>query len=255
MTMRALIVDDEPLARRRIRRLLREHVDVEVVGECGDGASAVAAVAADTPDLLFLDVQMPDFDGFRLLRALRPRPRAIVFTTAFDEYAVRAFEINALDYLVKPITRDRFDESVARARLALAEAPRVRDRDARFEAVMTNLESGARPLTRLVVRRDGRSLLVDVADVRWIEADRNAVVVHTGRDQFSYAESISRLEAKLDPNRFVRVHRSAIVSVECVVEVQPWFRGDAVLILRDGARVTLSRSHRAAFSALLGQTI
>jgi two-component system LytT family response regulator len=253
MTITALIVDDEPLARRRIRRFLRNHPDIAVGGECGDGEEALAALRETPADLLFLDVQMPDLDGFALLKAARSRrPPVVIFTTAFDDYAVRAFEVNALDYLVKPFSRARFDESVARARASLAGGGDTR-LDARLETAMDQL--ARRPLTRLVVKRDGRSLFVDVDDVTWIEADRNQVVLHTDRAVFPYGESISHLESRLDPSRFARIHRSTIVNVERIVEMQPWFRGDAVLILRDGTRLTMSRTHRPRLAALLGQAI
>jgi two-component system, LytTR family, response regulator len=255
MTIRTVIVDDEPLARRRIRRYLREHADVDVVGECGDGETAFATIRDQAPELLFLDVQMPELDGFALLRALRlHRPPAVVFTTAFDEHAVRAFEVNALDYLVKPIARDRFNESLTRARAALAAGPN-KTFNARAASALAAVTSQEKPLARLVVRRNGRSIFVNTQDVRWIEADRNHVRLHIGAEHFTHAESISRLEERLDAARFVRVHRSAIVNVEWIAEMQPWFRGDAVLILRDGTRVTLSRTHRAKLAALVGQTL
>jgi two-component system LytT family response regulator len=251
MTIRALIADDEPLARRRIRRFLRDQPDVDVVGECGDGESTIAAIRDAQPDLLFLDVRMPDLDGFGVLRALRHRrPPAVVFTTAFDEHAVRAFEVQALDYLVKPIARDRLHASVARARAVLGDDARPRAWDAVVATLATQ-----RPLSTLVVKRDGRSLFVRVDDVRWIEADRNHVWIHTASDRFAYAETISRLETRLDARRFVRVHRSTIVNVGYVAELQPWFRGDAILILRDGTKLGLSRSHRPKLAALLGQPL
>lgn len=249
--MRALIVDDEPLARRRIRRLLRPHADVEIVGDCGTATDAIEMARALEPDLLFLDVQMPDFDGFAVLRALgTARPAAIVFTTAFDEYAVRAFDVHAADYLTKPIARARFDAAVARARESLGRGAGR----AMTDGIRATLDQLARrPLSRLVVKRDGRAIFVDVDDVSWIEAERNDVRLHTTRGTFKHAEPISQLETRLDPSRFVRVHRSAIVNVERIAEIQPWFRGDAVIILKDGARVTLSRSHRPKLTALIGR--
>jgi two-component system, LytTR family, response regulator len=191
---------------------------------------------------------MPDLDGFAVLRALGGRrPAALIFTTAYDEYAVRAFEVSAVDYLTKPIGRPRFDAAVSRARAALASdsgraGARVRDALDRL---------AARP-ARFVVKRDGRSIFIDADDVTWIEAERNDVRLHTQRGRFTHHEPISRVETRLDPSRFVRVHRSSIVNVEHIAELQPWFRGDAILILKDGARVTLSRTYRPRLAALLG---
>lgn len=251
--MRAMIVDDEPLARRRIRRLLRPHADIEIAGDFGTAAEAVEMARELEPDLLFLDVQMPDFDGFAVLDALGTRrPAAIVFTTAFDDYAVRAFDVNAVDYLTKPIARARFDEALIRARTAL-DRSLGRDGMGRVHAALEQLAQ--RPISRLVVKRDGRAILIDPLDVSWIEADRNDVRLHTSTGVFHYAESISRLESKLDPARFVRVHRSSIVNVERIAELQPWFHGDAVLIMKDGARITLSRTHRSRLASLLGQAL
>jgi two-component system LytT family response regulator len=248
--MRALIVDDEPLARRRIRRLLRPHADVEIAGECGTASEAIEMAHELSPDLLFLDVQMPDFDGFAVIDALGERRRAaVVFTTAFDDYAVRAFEVNAVDYLTKPISRARFDDAIGRARTALED----RGASKRIRAAFEQLAN--RPVSRLVVKRDGRSLFIDPDDVSWIEADRNDVRLHTSTGVFRYAEPISRLESKLDPARFVRVHRSSIVNVARIAELQPWFRGDAVLIMKDGARITLSRTYRPKLAALFGQAL
>jgi two-component system LytT family response regulator len=254
MTLRVLIVDDEPLARRRIRRLLRAHPDATVIGECGNADEAMEIARRELPDVLMVDVQMPGLDGFGLLRALgTQRPRAVVFTTAFDEYAVRAFEVNALDYLVKPFNRARFDDALSRARAAL-QLPNAVALMSRAGHALNEL-GASRAASRLVVKRDGRTLVVDVADVQWIEAERNGVRVHTGKGVFALGEAISQLERRLDSAHFVRVHRSTIVNVACIAEVQPWFHGDAVLVLQSGARVRLSRTHRPRLAALLGQPV
>jgi two-component system, LytTR family, response regulator len=255
--IRALIVDDEPLARRKIRRLLRGAPDVVVAGECGDGAAAAAMVRELAPDLVFLDVQMPGLDGFAVLDALPPtRAPALVFTTAYDEYAARAFEVRALDYLVKPFSRARFDEALRRAREALARpggtgtAP-----DRRLAALLEELHAERARPERLLVKEDGRTRLVPVDDIDRIEAAGNYVRVHAGGASHLLRESMAALEPKLDPRRFVRVHRSAIVNVARIREIQPWFRGDLVLILRDGARVTLSRTYRERLREVLGQAL
>lgn len=249
----ALIVDDEPLARRRIRRLIRTHADTTVAGDCGTAHDAIALARELQPDVLFLDVQMPDLDGFAVLEALgRKRPAVVVFTTAFDDYAVRAFEVNAVDYLTKPISRARFDSAMERSRLALSRNNQG-ETDARIRAALAQLANP--PVVRLVVKRDGRSLFVDPADISWVEADHNGVRLHTTSGVFRYADSLTNLEAKLDPARFVRVHRSSLVNIERVAELQPWFHGDGILIMQGGARVTLSRTHRARLSTALKQAL
>jgi two-component system LytT family response regulator len=248
---RVFVVDDEPLARRRIKRLLRVHADMDVVGECDNGQDAIAGVTGSKPDLLFLDVQMPELDGFGLLDALSgSRPAAVIFTTAFEEHAVHAFEVHALDYLVKPFTRARFDAALDRARGTLLANISVRGAREALRDIGV-----ARELSRLVVRKDGRAIVIDVDDITWIEAERNNVRAHTSKGTFAVNEPISVLETKLDRATFVRVHRSAIVNVRRISEVQPWFHGDAVLVMHDGSKVRLSRTHRARVSELLGNTL
>jgi two-component system, LytTR family, response regulator len=257
--IRALVVDDEPLARRKIRRLLRGVPDVVVAGECGDGAAAAAMLRDVAPDLVFLDVQMPGLDGFAVLDALPAgRAPAVVFTTAYDEYAARAFEVRALDYLVKPFSRARFDEALRRAREALARAGGGAGGavpDPRLAALLEELRAERARPERLVVKEDGRVRLVAVDDVDRVEAAGNYVRVHAGGASHLVRESMAALEPRLDPRRFVRVHRSTIVNVARIREIQPWFRGDLVLILRDGARVTLSRTYRERLRAVLGPTL
>jgi two-component system LytT family response regulator len=255
VTIRALIVDDEPLARRRIRRLLRDHPDIDVVGDAGNVALALSGIQEQKPDLLFLDVQMPELDGFDLLAALPKRgaPR-VVFTTAYDEYAVRAFEVHAIDYLLKPFSRARFDETIARVRSTLRDG-QPESAQAALAAFFSRIAGGRPAVVRFVVKHDGRAIVVPPDQVTWIEADRNVVTLHTDRGPFTLGEGIARLESRLDPTRFVRIHRSTIVQLDRVVEVQPWFRGDAVVILRDGTRLTLSRRYRAKLSTALGQTL
>ncbi len=247
MSIRVLVADDEKAARTRLTRLLRATDDAEVVGECADGASTIAQVTTLRPDVLFLDIEMPEGTGLDVARAVASKAGpAIVFVTAFDQYAVRAFEVHAADYLLKPIGEER---------LAIA-WDRVRDRLQRGEsgtervlAALQELKSGNAPAfrERILATRDGRSSVIQTADLEWAEAAANYVKLHLPGGAHLIRESISTLESQLDPRKFVRVHRSAIVNVDQVKEIQPWFSGDQVLLLRSGAKVKLSRTYRKAF--------
>jgi two-component system, LytTR family, response regulator len=255
MTLSVLIVDDEPVARRRLRRLLRDLPDVEVAGESGDGRSAVAAIRALAPDVVLLDVQMPEIDGFEVLRALGGGPLpAVVFVTAFERYALRAFEVHALDYLLKPIDGERLAGAIARARRRLSER-RGAVLDPEVTALLNDLAAGRRFLTRLPVKAGGRLLVIALADVDWIQAADNYVTLHAGTDRFLARETMGRLERELDPERFVRIHRSAIVQVDRIKEMLPDFHGDFTVVLRDGTRVTLSRTYRTKVEQVLGRDL
>ena len=259
--IRVVIADDEPLARQRVRRLLRREHDVQVVGECADGAETVAAVLRESPDLLFLDVQMPELDGFAVLRALPDeRLPVTVFVTAFDQYALRAFEARALDYLLKPFTEARFRAAFERAR-ALVGGPAGAERAAML-TLLEQLRSEVRGLghatapagaDRLLVKEEGRVLVVPLERVDYLEAARNQVRVHAGRAVHLVRETLSSLEARLDPARFARIHRSVVVNLDRVAEIQPWFSGDAMILLHGGAKLRLSRSYRQALEERLAR--
>ena len=251
MTLRLLIVDDEPVARRRLRRLLREIADVEIAGESGDGRSAVSAIGALAPDLVLLDVQMPEMDGFEVLHAVgADRLPAIIFVTAFDRYALRAFEVHALDYLLKPVTGERLVEALGRARTRIAER-RGAALDSRVLALLGDLAVSRRFLSRLPVKLGGKLIVVDLADVDWIKAADNYVTLHVGSIAYLARETMSRLERELDPERFVRIHRSAIVQIDRIKELLPDFHGDFIVVLRDGTRVPLSRNYRGKVEQVL----
>ncbi len=236
--MRVLIVDDEPLARRRIRRLLVAERDLEIAGECGDGAKALAAIAELRPDLLFLDVQMPGQDGFAVLAAA-PRPwPLVIFCTAYDEYAVRAFEVQALDYLLKPFTPRRFAEVVQRARTQWARGGEV---EARLAALLAQHAPAPR---RIAVKSKGRTLLLDPADIHYVRAEGNYARIVTANGSHLVRDTMNSLERDLGAPRFVRIHRSVIVQLDRVRELQPWFRGDYVAVLDSGVRLPLSRTFR-----------
>ena len=232
MTFRALIVDDEPLARDSIRVLLERDRDVEIVGECS-GADAAALVARTRPHIMFLDVQMPEVDGFDLLGRIGEQAvPAVVFVTAFDEFAIKAFEVQALDYLLKPFDDARFVRTLARAKERAAAPP-------------PKNSSGFR--RRFLVRVRERIVVVDAADIDWIEAADYYVSIHAGGHAYLLREPLAELEKSLDPDVFFRVHRSAIVNLARIREIHPMFHGDSMLVLSDGSQVKLSRSRRAEF--------
>ena len=241
--LKALIVDDEPLARALLRVLLARDPEVAVAGECG-GVEAAARVERERPDVLFLDVQMPEVDGFDVLAAL-PSGHApvVVFVTAYDQYAVRAFDVHAVDYLLKPVDESRFAEALARAK-AQARARRHGAADPRLDAL---LDDHARHARRFLVRTHDKTVVVDAADVDWIEAADYYATLHVGERAHLVRETLAGLARRLDPERFLRVHRSAIVNLDRVREIHPLFRGDAELVLAGGTRVRLSRTHRAEF--------
>ena len=251
MRIRALIVDDEPLARRRLRSLLRNEPDIDLAGECGDGRRAVAAILDKKPDLVFLDVQMPELDGFAVLDAVgAEKLPAIVFVTAYDEHALRAFEVHALDYLLKPFDRERFRKTLERVRVEIG-AQRSSPANRQLLDLLAELRSSARTQQRLMIRTAGRILFLGVNEIDWIEAEGNYVRLHVGKESHLMRETMNATEQRLDPLKFQRIHRSAIVNVERVRELQPWIRGDSVVILRDNTRLTLSRNYRERFDKVL----
>lgn len=252
MTLRVLIVDDEPVARRGILRLLGHEPDIDVVGECADGASAIAAIGALSPDLVFLDVQMPELDGFAVIEAIGGnRMPAVVFVTAFDQHAVRAFDAQAIDYVLKPIDPERFRRALQRARSHLAHPDDSFVR--RVSEALKLIDRGERPNypERLAIRSDGRVRLLDIAEIDRIVAAGNYVEIHAGAKQHLLRETMTSLEARLDPRRFIRVSRAAIVSIAQIREVQPLFNGDFVVLLKNGAQVNGSRRYRDALDTLI----
>lgn len=240
MTVRVLIVDDEAVARRRIRRLLAAEPDVTVVGECADGASALKAMAGDKPDIAFLDVQMPELDGFEVIQSVRPSDLpGVVFVTAFDRYALRAFDVQAVDYLLKPFTRERFRTALSRVRARLDR----RSHD-NLAALLDHVRAARRYPTRVAVRAADRFVVIDWRDVDWVEAADNYVKLHVGAKEFLLRDTLAAVEKQLDPERFARIHRSAIVQLDRIAELHPASHGDADVVLRGGTRLMLSRTWR-----------
>jgi len=253
MSLRALIVDDEPLARTALLRLLKRERDISVTGQCGDGDSAVQSIRQMRPDLVFLDVQMPEMDGFQVVEAVGVEEMPVtVFVTAFDRYALQAFDSNAVDYLLKPFAADRLSRALARAR---DRCQGKQDRDA-AQRLFSLLGSryGADYAQRLTVACGGRIQFISVGDIDWIEADGNYARLHVGRRVYDIRETLQALMEKLDPREFVRIHRSTIVNMRRIREVQPWFQGGHIVLLQSGEELRMSRYQRDAVERLLGRS-
>jgi two-component system, LytTR family, response regulator len=239
--IRALIIDDEPLARRAVWRLLKNQPKVDVVGECGDGGSAVSAILHENPDLVFLDVQMPEMDGFEVVRHVgATRMPATIFVTAYDRYALKAFDANAVDYLLKPIEAGRFARALTRARERIAERPGG-DSAERLATLLDRMTAQNHYAERLPVAENGRILFVKAREIDWVEAEGNYARLHVGAYQHEIRETLTSLEHKLDPRDFVRIHRSTIVNVHRIKEIHPWFNGYHVVLLENGRELRMSR--------------
>jgi two-component system LytT family response regulator len=244
MSIRTLIVDDEPLARSSVRRFLKNDSSVDVIGECGDGESAIAEIRARKPDLVFLDVQMPEMDGLEVLRKIAPEQMpAVIFVTAYDRYAVRAFDANALDYLLKPFGRERFERALARAKDRIAGKLNP-DESRSILAALEQAHAQHGYVERLPVTENGRITFVRTTDVEWIEAEGNYVRLHAGKRDHALRETLAALQRKLNPRDFLRIHRSAIVNVHHIREIHPWFHGYHLVILENGQELRMSRYQR-----------
>lgn len=247
--IRALLVDDEMLARLALRQALESHPDVTIVGECANAAEARQALLAVTPDLMFLDIQMPDIDGFKFLDELEPDALPmVVFATAYGQHALRAFDANAVDYLLKPIDQDRFDQMMARVRLHWQGRGAA---EAQHGPPRSRPETGAR-LARISVKVGEHIRVIATGEIDWIEANGNYVHIHAGGGTYLHRETLRQLEETLDPSRFLRVHRAIIVNVDRVRELHPLFNGNAELVLQDGTRIGLSRRFREHARKALG---
>jgi two-component system, LytTR family, response regulator len=242
--LRAIIVDDEPLARESVRMLLRRDPEIEIAGDCS-GVDAAALIERTSPDIMFLDVQMPEVGGFDLLEAVgADAVPAVVFVTAYDEYALRAFEVHAIDYLLKPFDDARFERGLSRAK------ERARSRGQKNKRLADLVREQSRYLKRFLVRVRDKIIVVSADDIDWIEAADYYVSLHVGSKTHLLRETMSELETRLDPERFFRAHRSAIVNIDRVREIHPLFRGDCALLLADGTQVKLSRTRRDDFERL-----
>jgi two-component system LytT family response regulator len=250
--IRTLIVDDEPLARERMRSLLAGEADIAVVGECRDGREAVEAIKGESPDLVFLDVQIPELDGFQVLEAIgAEKAPAIVFVTAYDQYALQAFEVHAVDYLLKPFDEERFRRALERARQAL-----TREKGDLSEKLLHLLQELKAPqgyMERLVVKSAGRLFFLRTDEIEWVESAGNYVCLHVRGESHLLRETMTGLETRLDPGRFVRIHRTAIVNIDQIKELQPLFHGEYQVVLRDGTELTLSRGYRDRLQEVIGK--
>jgi two-component system, LytTR family, response regulator len=249
--IRAVIVDDEALARRRLLQFLSEVPDVEVVGECEDGRKAVNLINAVAPDLLFLDVQMPRMDGFRVIQEVGAgRVPAVIFVTAYDKFALRAFDAHALDYLLKPFGRERFMHAIGRARRQIGD---TNSRE-RLDAFLSAVAGRPRYPHRLAVKDGGRTIFLTAGEIDWVGAADNYLELHAGQASYLIRETMSQFQTKLDPEKFVRIHRSTIVNVERIKEMHPLFAGDQVVVLHDGTKLQVSRTHRNKLLSLIGES-
>ena len=240
MSTRALIVDDEPLARRAVRRFLAKKTDLEVVAECGDGESAVRAIQSLRPNLVFLDVQMPEMDGFQVLGSIGAEEIPItIFVTAYDRFALRAFDANAIDYLLKPVSQERLDRALIRAQQRMAEH-RTQEEMRRLVASLKLSRAQEYP-QRLAVPKNGRIVFVDTKNIDWIEAEGSYVRLHVGQREHEFRGTLTELEGKLCPATFLRIHRSTIVNIQRIKEIETWFHGYHRVLLEDGTELRLSR--------------
>lgn len=243
-TIRTVIADDETLARTKLRTLLTAENGIDLVAECQDGNQSLAAVRNYKPDLLFLDVQMPDFDGFTVVDQIAADQRPIViFTTAYDHYAIRAFDAHALDYLLKPFNQERLHRALERVKAEVLKS-HEQSVKARMLELLSEFNPRSKPLRRLVIKTAGRVVFLDMHEIDWIEAAANYVKLHVGRESFLLREGIGQMAAKLDPDRFVRIHRSSIVNASRIRELQPCDSGEYIAVLKDGKELSCSRGCR-----------
>jgi two-component system, LytTR family, response regulator len=253
--IKSLIVDDEPLARERIREMLKVDPEIEIVGECGNGQGAVKAVQENPPDLIFLDVQMPEMDGFAVMEAINKYANPIViFVTAFDQYAVQAFEVYALDYLLKPFDRERFEKALQRAKSQI-QREKSKDMNQKIFAMLEELKGKPAYIERVVIKSEGHVFFLRTDDIDWVEAEGNYVCLHTGKKTHLLRETITTLESELDPKKFLRIHRSTIVNIDRIQELHSWFHGDYRVVLQDGTQLTLSRNYRDRLRDVLGKQL
>ena len=242
MNVRALIVDDEPPARSKIRKFLQTRSDVEAVGEAADGVEAIERTLELRPDLLFLDIQMPRGDGFDVLREVYPQHKLkVIFTTAYDEYAIRAFEVEALDYLLKPFTLDRFNQAVDRAVRGVPAAPESSERIARL---LEDLRNATNRVSRLLIRGDGRMFFLKTSEIDWVESEEKYAIVHTRSEHHLVRQSMNALEAQLSSAAFLRIHRCYLINLDALKEVVPWAHGDCLAVLKSGARLRVGRNYK-----------
>jgi two-component system LytT family response regulator len=247
--VRTVIADDEPLARRKLRILLDSEPEVKVVAECQNGGQTLSAIRACCPDLLLLDIQMPDLDGFQVLSEISPEEMPVViFTSSYDQYAIRAFDAHALDYLLKPFDQGRLHQAIERARLELQQS-KNREMTHRILELLSLVKSNKPPVTepeeRLVIKTKGRIVFLNLDEIDWVEAAANYVRLNVGKESYLFRETISRTSERLNPNHFIRIHRSVIVNIRKIKELIPVNSGEYIVILKNGKELSCSRGYRA----------
>jgi two-component system, LytTR family, response regulator len=253
MSIRTLIVDDEPWARTRLASLLRDEADFTIVQSAASAAEAIDAIGALAPDVVFLDVQMPEQNGFAVIDAIGVDAMPlVVFATAYEQHAVRAFDAQALDYLLKPFDEERFARTLDRVRYELSDLQGAR---ASLQQLMQARQGARRYLQRVAVSSAGRVLFVKTAEIDWMESEGNYVMLHVGPKRHLLRESLSAMADKLDPQQFVRLHRCAIVNVERIRELSPWSRGEQAIVLQDGTQLTIGRTFRPQLMAVLANAM
>lgn len=253
MKTRVLVVDDEKLARERVVALLKGEPEFEVIGECADGQSAVQTILKEKPDLVLLDVQMPELDGFAVVEALGADAMPpVIFVTAHEKFALKAFDVHAIDYLLKPFDRERFQLALKRAKEKIARENPA-ELQQKVSALISDFQAQPKNTGRLVVKTEGRVLLLKAEDVDWVEAADNYVILHVGADNHMLRETLTSIEKRLPAEKFLRINRSTIVNLDRIKELQPLFHGEYVVILKTGAKLTLSRGYRDKLDLLLGR--
>jgi two-component system LytT family response regulator len=257
--VRTVIADDEHLARRKLRILLDSEPEVQVVAECHDGGQTLAAIRVCRPDLLLLDIQMPDLDGFQVLSEISPEEMPVViFTSAYDQYAIRAFEAHALDYLLKPFDQGRLHQAIERARFELKQS-KDREITQRILELLSRVKSDKQPVPefdgRLVIKTKGRIVFLNLDEIDWVEAAANYVRLNVGKESYLFRETISRTSERLNPNHFIRIHRSMIVNVRKIKELIPVNSGEYIVVLRSGKELSCSRGYRANVQHMIEKTI
>ena len=253
--IRVCVIDDEPIACRKIQRMLKDDPEIETVGVCSNGEEARETIQNLLPDLIFLDVQMPEMDGFEVLKSLNVEKMPhVIFVTAYDHYAIRAFEVHALDYLLKPFDRKRFQEALNHGKTQISQ-DRNRSSKSELKALLEEMKAMPRYLERLVIKNRGKVFFLKTDAIDWIEAQGKYELVHTGQESHLIREGMGKLESELDPKKFVRIHKSTIVNIDRIEHLQPLFHGDFRVFLRNGTTLTVSRRHREKLEKFLGKSL
>lgn len=252
MQIRALIVDDMPLARKRVKRFLASYPEIQVIGECSNGKEAVTAISELQPNLLFLDVQMPEMGGFEVLQRIDPETMpAVIFITAYEQFALKAFDAHAIDYLLKPFNRERFSWAISRAQITINQHE-TGALNQRLNAFLQEIKPQTKFLKRVVVKSGGGAVILPIDAVDYVQAAGNYIKLKSGKASYLIRQRLTHFETKVDPNKFIRIHRSTIVNIERIKEMHPLFNGDQTLVLHDGTQLTMSRSYRENLLGILG---